>query len=316
MNCPFCKSPHVQSRGAGSKEGTKRYQCQNLDGHPDGSNRWFTVDDNNIGDSRYVSQAPKILVYDIETSTMMVEVFGSGKQYIGKSNIVHPWYILSWAAKWLNSGESFGDVVTPDEAVERDDGRVTYSLWEAIDEADIIIGYNLFGFDIPRMNRRFLENGLKRPSHYQVVDLYRTVKNVFDFESNAMDYVAERLQLERKKQNGGWEFWRRATAGSPKDLQEMYSYNVQDLFPTEDIYFELRTWVRNHPKIPLFELDETSEQCNFCGSTDISPTGKLWPSGLNVYQSFRCNTCEGIGRYKTGEVSKEKKKTLTRNLNY
>ena len=308
MNCPTCGSVHVQSRG--TRNGKNRFQCQN-DACPQ---QWFSTE-MNTSDVVDVS-APNILVFDIETSTILAELYDLGKQYVGRKSLKESWYILSWSAQWLKDDEVFGDVVTSKEAKLRDDKRVVKSLWDTIDEADILISYNGDGFDIPRFNRRSLECGLMRPSHYQSIDLYKTIRNTFEFESNALDFVCERLQLERKRNNGGWELWQDATAGVQKALDEMIYYGLGDIPPTQELYFEIRTWIKNHPKMSLYNVDETEPMCNFCGSTDIAPKDKLVSVGLNLYRSFRCKSCGGIGRYKEGQLSKEKRKNMSMGLRY
>lgn len=309
MQCPNCGSTQVQSRGRGSRSGTKRFHCQN----DQCEKRWFTVD---VREQSFVFEAPRILVFDIETSTILAELFDTGKQYVGRQHLLESWFMLSWAGQWLYDDEVFGDVVTPKEAKNRNDRRIVSTLWSAIDEADILIHYNGDGFDIPRFNTRCLEHGFQRPSFYQSIDLYKTVKNVFDFSSNAMDYVAERLQLERKRQNGGWNLWQRATRGEQSALDEMFEYNLGDIHPCSEMYLELRAWIKNHPKIQMLDLSDEAEQCGYCGSTEIVPKDKLVPVGLNLYRSFRCSNCGGIGRYKQGNISKREAKLLTRTLNY
>jgi len=267
--------------------------------------------------SEHVVKAPKIFVTDIETSTILTEVFDSGKQYVGKQNILESWYMICWAGMWLDSGEVFGDTVTSKEAQNRDDSRISESLYKYVDEADILITYNGKGFDVPRMYRRFKENGLNKPSYFNHIDLYPTIRNQFDYESNAMDFVASRLELVRKIQNSGWTFWQAASRGDEQTLEEMFTYCKGDIPPLQELYYEFRTWIPNHPAIFMYDLDTDEPQCRYCGSTEITTiSDRLIPVGLNLYKQYRCNECHGTGRYKEGQLSKDKKKTLTRNLSY
>jgi len=61
---------------------------------------------------------------------MEVSVWGLYKQYIPNDNIIKDWNILSWAAKWLFDDEIMSDILTPKEAVARDDSRILKSMWK------------------------------------------------------------------------------------------------------------------------------------------------------------------------------------------
>ena len=124
MQCPNCGSYTVQSRGI--RKGKNRYQCQNNSC----SQRWFSVSGRNNQEVNF--EAPRILLMDIETSTILTEVFDTGNQYVGKKNIRESWYMLSWSAQWLNDDEVFGDVVSSREAKIRDDKRIASLQWKLV----------------------------------------------------------------------------------------------------------------------------------------------------------------------------------------
>ncbi len=88
-------------------------------------------------------RAPKILLFDIETAMMSIWVWGIlYKQKPQNHQIIEDWFCLSWAGKWLFDNEIMSDIVTPEEALKRDDNRIMGSMWKLIDEADIVIGHN------------------------------------------------------------------------------------------------------------------------------------------------------------------------------
>src|SRR5690606_41747736 len=69
--------------------------------------------------------------------------------------------------------------------------------------ADAVIHFNGQRFDIPHLNREFVEAGLTPPSPYSQIDLLKVVKKNFRFPSNKLDYVTKKLGLDHKVQNGG-----------------------------------------------------------------------------------------------------------------
>ena len=72
-------------------------------------------------------KAPKILLFDIETSPLEVYTFGLFDQNIGLNQIIKDWSVLSFSAKWAGSSEvaSSGEgtlLTTP--VTDEDDGEI------------------------------------------------------------------------------------------------------------------------------------------------------------------------------------------------
>ena len=59
-------------------------------------------------------------------------------------------------------------------------------LWHALDQADIVIGYNNKGFDNKHAMREFITSGLGPPSPWQDVDLLKENRRLFKFASNRL----------------------------------------------------------------------------------------------------------------------------------
>lgn len=247
----------------------------------------------------------KILIFDIETSPLISAHWGTWNINIHSPQLIRDWHILSYSCKWLYEEEIYGDVLTPDEAKIGDDKRIVKQLWEFIDHADIIIGYNSIKFDEKKMMTRFIQNGLNPPSPHKSIDLYRAVKNKFGFTYNKMDYVNQVLKIKMKLPNDGMELWLKAINGVKKALTAMLIYNKQDVEITEYLYSRLLKWIPNHPNIGLY-FDDDRAVCHKCGSTDLHKTkGKLVTSA-SVFNVYKCNNC--------GSVSRNRKRTSTTTL--
>ena len=124
MNCPKCGSGHVVKKGfyysrTDGYKASQRYICY-------GCNKQFKITLNQ--EVRSTKDLPKILLLDIETAPMEVYVWGLYKQYIPHDNIIKDWCMLSWVAKWLYDEDTKSDLITAEEAIDRNDKRIVKSI--------------------------------------------------------------------------------------------------------------------------------------------------------------------------------------------
>jgi hypothetical protein len=255
---------------------------------------------------RAVKQA-RVLIFDLETSPMEVLVWGLYKQRISHENVIKEWACLSWAAKWLFEPEVMSDVVTPEEATARDDARIMHSLWDLINEADIIIAHNLKRFDERKMNARFILNELDPPLPYQTIDTLQHSRKLFAFSSHRLDFLNCLFDATRKIETN-YSLWKRCINGgseAEKALDEMVTYNRQDVVALEELYITLRPWMKSHPNMALY-MEFDSMRCPNCGSKEITWQGEyVTPCGR--YDSFRCE-CGAVGRSRFTNISRDERK--------
>lgn len=261
-------------------------------------------------------QLPRILVLDIETSPLTLLSWGLFKQRPNIDQVVKTWGVLSWAAKWLFEDTVMGEVVTGEEANRRDDWRVLEEIWHLVDEADILVGQNIQRFDMRKLNWRWILNGKKRPSSYQVIDTLKVSQRHFASESHKLDWLGQYL-VNKKKIRTDYELWKRCvneegfTTEEDQEaaLQEMLVYNKNDVLLTEEVYLELRPWVVGHPNLNLY-LDIIGEKCTNC-LKDLKE--KHWQgyyvTPANRYRSFRCD-CGAQGRSRNSDIVGDKRKNL------
>ena len=165
------------------------------------------------------SYMPKILVFDIETSRIKVDVWGLYKQRIPHTSIDKDWFIICWSAKWLFGSDVMNDKVTPEEALIRNDKRVVESLCKAIDEADIVIAHNGDKFDIRKFNSRCLFWKIPQPSPYRSIDTLKSTQRAFGLTSHKLDYIAQFLFNKEKFVRIGesaFEVWRTFSGASER----------------------------------------------------------------------------------------------------
>jgi DNA polymerase elongation subunit (family B) len=265
------------------------------------------------GEEKVVRKSPKILVFDIETSYIEIASWGINKQYINKKQILNDWFMLSYAAKWLYDEEIYSGVLTPKESIKKDDKRLCLELFDLLDSCDIAVSYNGNSFDIPKINTRMIINKIQPPTPYKSIDIFQTVSKRFSFTSKSIDYVNMSLGLERKMENSGMDLWIRAVAGEADALKEMSLYNIQDVVALENQYLEVLPWILHHPNIGMWHNSDESI-CGFCGSKNLNYVDKPYSSITGLYRQFRCNDCHAIGRTQENILSKDKRKSLNRNV--
>ena len=294
MKCKRCDSDQLHKRGK-SKQGRQRYRCMSC-------GKWGAY---------YPNGGAKILLFDIETTPLEVYVWSLiGNKYIQPNNIIKDWNVVSWSAKWLYDSKVMSDVQTPTEAVARDDARIIDSVWALMDSADVVIAHNGDRFDIKRLNTRFHINGLLPPSPYQSIDTLKVVKKSFAFSSNKLDYLSK-LMTNRGKLETNFKLWTDCLHGDEEALLKMLTYNEEDVRILEEVYVELRPWVKSHPNVGMYS---DGECCPTCGSDDLKPNGGYYTTVSNQYLSYRCHGCGSLSRRLQSELSLDERKTLMRGL--
>jgi transposase-like protein len=298
MNNQFsqCPSCYVAMQRRGTRNGKTRYWCPNC-------NKWRTTA------AVVVNRTARVLLFDIETLPMVLYGWDLFRPVFSHENIIKDGCTLSWAGKWLFDSETFGDILTPKEAIDRDDSRIVKSLWKKLDEADIVIFHNGVKFDNRKMNTRFLYHGLPPPSPYQMIDTKIAAKKMFYFPSNSQAYITTFLQLQEKLETD-FNLWKRCDGGEKMALSEMFEYNKQDIAGLEEMYVTLRPWIPQHPNLSVYLTTEEAH-CPKCQSKEIT-LGGIYATPANLYRGFRCNSCGTIGRSSNSALTTQKRKNMVR----
>lgn len=311
--CPKCLSTRVQRRGYNKDKTKFRYECQEsheeyVDENTGNDYKWFMIP----VDLKQEGLSPKILLWDIENSGMLIEnVWNLWEPRINYSQVVGDAFILSWSAKWLFDDEIFSDVVTPSEAKNRNDKRVVSSVWKLLDQADIIIAHNGDGHDVPKMNTRFVYYKMNPPMYDRTLDTLKIARQVFSFPSNSLNNINKYLGMEEKIHNepGLWEL---CLKGDKESLEKLKIYNNQDVLCVESLYLRLLPWIKNHPSwLTYGESDgKTCPQCGKSGNI-VWRDDKL---NKGIYKVARCGDCGAPIRSNINQSSKEKRKNILKRI--
>jgi hypothetical protein len=207
--------------------------------------------------------------------------------------------MLSYSAKWLFDSKIHSGVLTPQEALAKDDSRIARELWKLFDQADVLIGHNILGFDLPKAQTRFLLNKLAPPAPFRVIDTLKVAQQNFRFASNKLDYIGQLIR-NKGKIHTEYQLWLRCLEGDAKSLNDMLVYNREDVLLLEEAYVFLRPYIKNHPNMAIYQ-ESIEPTCPTCGSTNIDECGH-YTTSVNRYLAFRCKDCGAICRSRSTDL--------------
>ena len=163
------------------------------------------------------------------------------------------------------------------------------AAWKVYDEADIIVGHNIAGFDTKKLKAAWARMGLGNPRPWKTVDTLSIARREFGFESNQLGSLCERMGVPGKVDHYDPEVARLALAGNKAAQARLRRYNIGDIEASEALYDTMRGWIPNHPFIGT-RGDE--KVCNQCGSDDLllDPSSRYRAVVLD-YALYRCQNC-------------------------
>lgn len=203
---------------------------------------------------------------------------------------------ICWAAKWFGKPKV-------EFAAEWKQGEeyVIDRMWELLDEADVVVGFNSNKFDIKKVNTSFIENGMAPPSPYKKIDLLLQARKHFGWSANRLKNILTRLGLTPKlEDNANMKLWMDVYWGEKEAQKRMQEYNIQDTLSTEELYEHMLGWIQPHPNWGLWMDDmHGSPICPNCGSDHIHKRG-FETTKVRKYQRYQCQSC---GAYHRGRKS-------------
>lgn len=251
---------------------------------------------------------PSVLLIDIETLPNTVWTWGMWQQNVSDEQIQRSGCLLSFSCKYLFDPKVYSDILTPKEAIEHDDKRLTKVIWEWLNGVDIIIAHNGRAFDTQYLNAQFIKHELPPPSSYRIIDTL-AIKKVTRFQKNSLKYLCNELGLRQKLGNDGFSLWAECERGDKKALKEMQKYNEGDVLALEDLYVRIRSWLPNHPNMSLY-VDGVDARCGRCNSDKAMEYVGDYATNVNLFKSYRCLECGSIMRVRQSSTPRRKKPNL------
>lgn len=283
----------------------------------DREQKFSGMDLQSSGPKKKVDPNPaKILIVDIETAPCIGYYWRRWKENISQAQAISESYMLTWAAKWLDSTEIMSDSLVHHETYQydpEDDSMIVASLADLIDQADMVVAHNGRRFDIPVLKTRMLSNGMVPLMPYRLIDTLDIAKREFRFPSNSLDSLAQYLGFETKMSHGGFKLWRGCIEGCKESWEEMLAYNIQDIRVLENVYLALRAWYGKHPNVALYgTLDK--HVCPCCGSDDLEPTGQYDTTNVSKFPVYSCKSCGAVKSTRFTVLDKKQRSNILRNV--
>ena len=248
----------------------------------------------------------KILFLDIETAPNVGYVWDLWNQNIGLNQLAASSYTLCWAAKWYDERDIFFDSL--EESPKK---KMIAGIHKLLDEADVVVHFNGTRFDIPVLNKEFIENDFLPPSPYKQIDLYKTSKQ-FKFPSHKLAYIVEALGIGHKLKHQGQELWTGCMNNDPVCWKIMKKYNINDVKLLTILYEKFLPWIKGHTNHGFFSSGD-GYSCRNCGSSRVQKRG-LARTALGVFSRYHCQDCGTWSRDSVNLLKKERKEKLLRQI--
>ena len=245
------------------------------------------------------SNGPKTLVLDIERmkgsfrrQTRGLTISGEFwslfdyKRMIGR---IHADDVIEWprtiCVAWRFVGKKRVEF-----ASEWGDGQAGMHsrIWEAVDEADVVVGHNVKGFDLKHLRTGWRDLDFLPPSPVAVVDTLKEARAEFGDESKTLDALTKRIGIASKTDRYDLEVARAALAGDQRAQRKLKAYNVGDIEASEELYLSLRPWMKSHPSVGLYSEDGV-DVCS-CGGREFIRNGYAY-TRLSKFQRYQCKSC-------------------------
>jgi DNA polymerase III epsilon subunit-like protein len=249
---------------------------------------------------------PRIIIWDIETSEMIVKSWGLWNQNHSHKSIVQDWNII--CISWKVLGKKKVHTLSLDFNKSRsNDYDLCKDMRDILVTADALVHHNGNAFDLKKFNARLIYHSIDPLPPIICIDTLKEARKIAKFSSNRLDYLGTHLGLGAKLETGGQGLWDGVRDGDPKALQLMISYCEQDVLLLERIYLKLRGYMKSHPNLTLHTQDNIT--CPKCGSHRKHRYGTRRTASGMIRQQYQCLDCYG---YYTLRVS-EKEKPKTQN---
>lgn len=234
---------------------------------------------------------PRICFFDIETSPIIASTWSMYPQSLPLNGIVHDWYIICGAWKFLGDPKIYSVATT----TPHKDIATVKKLMDVLASCDVIVGQNSDKFDIRKLNAKLIQYKLPPLPNIPTVDTLKASRRVAAFTSHKLDYMA-RILNGNQKIKVGLGLWMDVMGGSKKALKEMVTYNKMDVKLNEEVYLRLLPYMKTHPHIGVLKGHLRGLSCPKCGSQNIKKNGiRVSAAGIKSHE-IQCGKCRSYSR--------------------
>lgn len=231
--------------------------------------------------------APKVLIWDIESSPVLGYVWGMYEQNV--LHVVRDWKLLTVSWTWFGSGEYHAKQICDFGGYKKgelNDEPLALFVRNLLNEADYAVAHNGNAFDVKKVNAKFAEYSFTPPSPFTPIDTLMVARRNMKMSSNKLDSLGTTLGVGRKFKHSGFDLWLRCMAGEPDAWEEMREYAIQDVILLESVFERLMPWIKGLS----YGHFTTGFVCSNCGSNDLVQEGQ-YKTTTNTVPAWNCQEC-------------------------
>jgi hypothetical protein len=170
-------------------------------------------------------------------------------------------------------------------------------VYELMSEADIIVGHNVDGADVPWLKGDMhIEAGLPPLPPFKTVDTLKILRR--EFKSGApfkgLDAMNQILGVPAKTDRYDPEAMERAVDGSLEDRTRLTDYCEGDVLAGQWLYDWTRPHNKSHPAL-FVDGQNKLTTCNRCGN-ETHDVAKRYVANVLTYSMRRCGSCKAYSR--------------------
>jgi hypothetical protein len=242
----------------------------------------------------------RILVFDIERLPMRTkslpvwDMKGLTYRRLTPDDIDRWGRTICLAYRWLGEGR------TEFIAEWTEGGRHDFlvAARDLLDQADLVVGHNSTGFDVPHLTGEFILENILPPSPFKQFDTLLTMRKNGNLEANHLDTLDKRFGFSGKTDRYRIEMAEAAAAGDEKAQRRIERYNKGDIAATVRVYHRLRPWHQS-VNLGLFASDPTRPTCPACESPKLQRRG-FATKAASRYARYQCQKC---GKWSTSKTA-------------
>ena len=236
-----------------------------------------------------MSNKPKILIFDIETSPNVGYFWSTGhKINVGPENIAEERQVICIGYKWLGHRTVHSLEWGTKRSTTRDK-KLLRDFSKIYAKADMVVAHNGDNFDIKWLKTRIMFHDLDPLPPVHQCDTLKEFRKNFRLNSNRLDYVAKFLGGDGKSPMT-FDDWKKVMAGDEAALTKMVKYCKKDVQLLEDVYLRTRRHFKDHGIMGSYNR----EVCPQCEGTPHK--NGIYRTRTGRYQKYKCNHCGHVYR--------------------
>ncbi len=189
-----------------------------------------------------MKNVPRVLYFDSENAPNLAVVWDIHEQRISYKDLVQHWFFISIQWSWDDSDKvSAYSLLNDTERFKRDytdDYAVVKKAHEIISKADIIVGHNIKGHDLKKLQAKIIEHKLPPLKIPLIVDTYTWSKK-HGFTSRKLGDLCSKLGLVDKLSHEPGLFLQ-AALGNAKAIRKIVKYGIGDIPTVRELYKRFR----------------------------------------------------------------------------